>query len=293
MSSSSEEKEQHIPDIIELNLKSETIDHLFTEVGTLILKSPKILNTSAALREFQNLQKFWSKKGNELIEKEEEFFSKSVFPLCVNYCSFLDISEPLMFLGRSIKGIDLHVKKSPPSKTICMVLFHSIESYEHLTKDDKKRQKINIYWNNFLKNQIFLDRFMDLKDVKDYPKMIEEITRFDEKRKEPRFNVFAPAHCSMLGESWVKDQKEKAKILNISLSGLLIEHLSPYYINSILEIEPFLDNNNLYLWGKICRTDSREDPEGEKFTSGIKITNISEFDKIYLAKYLSTLNPLC
>ena len=288
-----EEKLKPIPDIIELNIKSETIDNLFTEVGALILKSPKIINPNAALREFQNLQKFWSKKGNELIEKEKDFFLKGVFPLCINYCSFLDISEPLMFLGRSTNGIDLRVKKFPPAKTICMVLFHSIESYENLTKDDKKRQNINIYWNNFLKNQFFLDRFMNLQDVKDYPKLIEEVAMFDEKRREPRFNISAPAHCSMLGESWVKDEKEKAKIINISLSGLLIEHLSPYYINSIMEIEPFLDDNKLYLWGKVCRTHRREDSEGEKFMSGIKITNISEFDKNYLSKYLSNISPSC
>jgi len=286
----SEEKIRYLPDLIELNLKSKTIDEFFLEVGNLISKSPKILNTNAALREFNNLQKFWVKKGNELIERQKEFFPNSIFSLCVNYCSFLDPSEPLMFLGRSPKGINLKIPKFPPSKIFCLVLFHSIESYQYLNQQDAKKQKINIYWNNFLKNQTFIDRFMTLEKVSDLPDIIEEIIGSVEKRKHPRFKTYAPVFCAMFGESVGKKQKEEARILNISLSGLLIEHLSPYHLNSILELEPILEENKLYLWGRVCRTNKYQTEGGMKFASGVNITNISEFDEDFLARYLSKLS---
>ncbi|OGL38974.1 MAG: hypothetical protein A3C43_08920 [Candidatus Schekmanbacteria bacterium RIFCSPHIGHO2_02_FULL_38_11] len=282
----------YLPDILELNLKSKTINTLFTEVAELILKSSKIVDSVAAVNEFKNLEKFWSKKGYELIEKEKDFYPEGVFPLCINYCSFIDASGSLMFLGRSNEGIDIQTEKLPPAKVICFVLFHSIESYQNLDHRDAEKEKINLYWNNLLKNQNFLNRFLSLKDVTEFQKTTEEILGFSEKRKHPRFKTSEFAYCAMFGTNTEKDKKETARIVDISLSGFLLEHMSPYTLNSILEIEPFLDNEKLYLCGKVCRTQKYGTEDGIKFTSGINITNISEFDETILNKYLGNLSPL-
>src|SRR3972149_9406301 len=130
----SERKKEYLPDIFELDLKSKCIEELFIEIASLVIKSPKIVDADTTLKEFSNLQKFWIKRGNELIEKENDFFPKGVFPFCINYCSFLDKSGPLMFLGRSNDGVDLKIKGLPHSKIFCFVLFHSIESYQHLNQ---------------------------------------------------------------------------------------------------------------------------------------------------------------
>ena len=168
----SEINKHYLPDIIELDFKSKTVDTLFSEVAELILKSPKITNPVAAVNEFKNLEKFWSKKGHELIDNERDFYPKGVFPLCINYCSFLNSSASLMFLGRSSEGIDLKIEKLPPAKVICFVLFHSIESYQSLDQYHVDKEKINIYWNNFLKNEDFLKKFMALKNISAFNKSL-------------------------------------------------------------------------------------------------------------------------
>lgn len=287
----SEVNTHYLPDIIELNLKSKTVDTLFTEVAELILKSKKIVDPVAAVNEFKNLEKFWSKKGHELIEEEKDFYPKGVFPLCINYCSFLDASGSLMFLGRSNEGIDLKIEKLPPAKVICFVLFHSVESYQSLDHRNAEKEKINIYWNNFLKNQIFLNKLMSLKDVNELQKATEEILGFSDKRKHPRFKTSEIARCAMFGNNIEKDKMEKARIIDISLSGFLLEHMYPYTLHSILEIEPLIENESLYLWGKICRTQKYDSAEGVKFTSGINITNISESHETVLNKYIEKLSP--
>ena len=286
----SEINRQYLPDIIELNFKSKTVDTLFSEISELILKSPKIANPAAAVNEFKNLEKFWSKKGHELVGDEKDFYPNGVFPLCLNYCSFLNPSDSLMFLGRSNEGIDLKIDKLPPVKIICFVLFHSAESYQSLDQYNTDKEKINIYWNNFLKNENFINKFMLLTNVSELQKAAEEILGFSEKRKHPRFNTSELAYCTMLGSNAERDKIEKARIMDISFSGLLLEHIYPYALDSILEIEPLIDNERLYLLGKICRTQRHDSADGIKFTSGINITNISDPDETLLNRYIEKLS---
>ena len=145
-------------------------------------------------------------------------------------------------------------------------------------------KQILIFWQELSIFQSFW------KNINELQKTAAEILCFSEKRKHPRFNTSELAYCTMLGSNVERDKMEKARIIDISLSGLLLEHIYPYAMYSILEIEPLIDNQKMYLLGKICRTKRYDSEDGIKFTSGINIANLSEPDETLLNRYIEKLS---
>ncbi|RMF96552.1 MAG: PilZ domain-containing protein [Candidatus Schekmanbacteria bacterium] len=284
-----EDFEKYLPDIVELNLASENIKDLFLEVSERIVTSDKVCNQQAARREFAIISKQWERLKESLVKDGTDFISNGVFPFTINYCPFLYISTSLLFIGRLNKGIDLGIQGIPPIKIICIMLFHSVESVDKNKKIDGEMDKFNLYWNNLLKNQSFIEGFMNIESSERFLELVSMTHSYLEKRRYPRYSIHSIAYCNTISEEDMLEKKEKVEVKNISLSGLLLQHNNPFQVEDHVGVNLMLEDKVIYMSGKVCRCHEIEEGERKVYSSGIDITDISKENRLIMEEYLSRL----
>lgn len=279
----------YLPDIVELNLASDNISDLFQEVAGIICSSKKIVNSQSALREFQNFSREWNRNKKNMVDEGINFFRNGIFPFTINYCPFLEMSESLLFLGKTNKGLSTGINDTPPVRVICSMLFHSVESFEQKKQEDLERQKFNLYWNNLFTNKKFIEGFLELTSSDDLIMLIAETHNYLEKRRYPRYSIDTVAYCrTLLFDDDVAENKEKVRVRNISHQGILLEHSNPFPVNNAVEISLLLDDRILYMVGKVCRVDKLKEIESDKYYSGVNLTQISSENQLLISRYLQS-----
>ena len=285
-----EEFKEYLPDIVDLDLESDNIKDLFLEISGKLSSSGKVCNSQAARREFALLSKQWGKMKESLLRDASDFLKNGVFPFTINYCPFLYISNSLLFIGRLKKKIDLGIEGSAGIKVICVMLFHSVEAFQKDGKNDVEKEKLNLYWNNLLKNSAFIDGFLSINSPDRFMELISMSHSYLEKRRYPRYSVNTFAYCNSLNKENMEENKEKAEVKDISLSGLLLRHIYPLKPNDHVGVNLMINDKVIYIDGKVCRC--REVPEGDiiKYSTGINISRISPENRSLIEDYINQIH---
>lgn len=284
-----EEFKSYLPDIVELELQSDNIKDLFLEVSDRIISSDKVCNNQAARREFAVISKQWTKMKESLLREGSDFLRNGVFPFTINYCPFLYMSNSLLFIGRLNNKIDLGIKGIPGIKIICIMLFHSVESLQKKSKTDVEKEKLNLYWNNLLKNYAFIDGFMSIKSPDRFMELISMTHSYLEKRRYPRYSINSVAYCNNLSKEDIVENKEKVEVRNISLSGLLFQHNNPFQPDDNVGVNLMLEDKILYMNGKVCRSKEVDEGSDKVYSTGINIIDISNENRSIVEQYINRI----
>lgn len=114
-----------------------------------------------------------------------------------------------------------------------------------------------------------------------------KITTTD-RRKHPRFSVDERAYILEKSKEKKKKSRTNAKIINLSLSGLLIEYCLPFEINKILEIHPVLGGKKIITSGMVRRSKENE-IEAPTYHTGLEFTKVSYTHQKVIEKYLEAI----
>ena len=111
-----------------------------------------------------------------------------------------------------------------------------------------------------------------------------------DRRKYPRVPINEPAFIIQKKEYKNKRAKNLVKLINLSLSGMLIEYPAPLEIDKVLEIHPILGGEKIKTLGKVRRSESKKQTDTEVFHTGIELTKISDRNQKVLGKYIYRYN---
>ncbi|OGL41896.1 MAG: hypothetical protein A3C43_12095 [Candidatus Schekmanbacteria bacterium RIFCSPHIGHO2_02_FULL_38_11] len=109
-----------------------------------------------------------------------------------------------------------------------------------------------------------------------------------DRRKHPRFSVDEPAYIVQKQKEKNKKSRTSARIVNLSLSGLLIEYCLPFEINKILEIHPVLGGKKIITSGTV-RNSKENEIEIPAYYTGVEFTKVSANHHNVIQQYLEAI----
>jgi len=182
-----------------------------------------------------------------------------------------------------IDGLELlrRIKASNyPIDVIIYTKFGDVDNYIRATK---------LGAADFINKPMEFNEFLSIITATLHGKTQKTKIATTDRRKHPRFSVDEPAYIFEKQEIQKKKTKILAKIIDISLSGMLLEHHSSFEVGKSLEIHPILAGRKIITSGRVRRSQEKEHLDNPTYHTGIELTRISNHNQRVLVSYLETI----